>query len=62
MTQADLTREKMIADLVEVWLADLSVKDLEEIARDAIEARYKANYSDADLAAEYAELIGGQDQ
>ena len=56
-----ITREQMIADLVEMWMADLSVDDLEEIARDAIEARYRQNYSDADIAAEHAELTANAD-
>lgn len=53
-----MTREQMTAVLVECWLADLSIDDLEEIARDAIEARYATNYSDEQLAEEYAEMIG----
>ena len=53
-----MTREQMISDLVECWLTDLSVDDLEWIARDAIEARYQTNYDDAQLRAEYAELLG----
>jgi hypothetical protein len=53
-----MTRKEMIDELVECWMTDLSVKDLEEIARDTIEARFQANYDDAQLAAEYAELLG----
>jgi hypothetical protein len=53
-----MTREEMINELVECWMTDLSVKDLEEIVRDTIEARFQANYDDAQLAAEYAETIG----
>lgn len=55
-----MTREQMIADLVECWLIDLSVDDLEQIARDAIEARYRANYDDAQLRSEYDELLGDE--
>ena len=29
-----------------------------DIARDAIEARFQSNYDDAQIAAEYAEIIG----
>jgi hypothetical protein len=53
-----MTRKEMIDELVECWMTDLSVKDLEEIARDTIEARFQANYDDAQLAVEYAELLG----
>lgn len=53
-----MTREQMTADLIECWLADLSINVLEEFAREAIEARYAANYTDAQIAAEYAKLIG----
>jgi hypothetical protein len=53
-----MTRQEMIDELVECWMTDLSVRDLEEIARDAIEARFQSNYDDAQIAAEYAEIIG----
>ncbi len=58
MTHANLTREEMTAELVEVWLADASVKHLDELAREALAARYAANYDLDQLAAEYAELLG----
>ena len=57
-----MTREEMTADLIEVWLSDLSVEHLEELAREALRERYRQNYSDAQVTAEYAELIGEQDQ
>jgi hypothetical protein len=53
-----MTRQEMIDEIVECWMTDLSVKDLEAIARDAITARFEANYDDAQIAAEYAELLG----
>ena len=53
-----MTRQEMIDELVECWMTDLSVKDLEEIVRDTIEARFQSNYDDAQIAAEYAETIG----
>ena len=56
-----MTREQMTADLIEMWLADMSAEDLEAMARDALEARYSRNYSDADIAAEHAELITNAD-
>lgn len=56
-----MTREQMTADLIEMWLADMSAEDLEAMARDALEARYRYNYSDADIAAEHAELITNAD-
>lgn len=56
-----MTREQMTADLIEMWLADMSTEDLEAMARDALEARYRQNYSDADIADEHAELIADAD-
>jgi len=53
-----MTREEMINDLVECWMADLNTQHLEEIARETIAARYASNYTDDQLAEEYAELIG----
>jgi hypothetical protein len=51
-----MTREEMVADLVECWVTDLPVEHLEELAREALMERYRRNYSDADIAAEHAEL------
>ena len=58
MTHANLTREEMTADLVEVWLSDVSVEHLEELAREALAARYAANYDLDQITAEYVELLG----
>jgi hypothetical protein len=53
-----MTRQEMIDEIVECWMTDLSVKDLEAIARDAIEARFQANYDDAQIADEFAAALG----
>jgi hypothetical protein len=37
-----MTRQEMIDELVECWMTDLSVKDLEGIVRDTIEARFQS--------------------
>jgi hypothetical protein len=56
-----MTREEMVADLVECWVTDLPVEHLEELAREALMERYRRNYSDADVAAEHAELTANAD-
>ena len=53
-----MTCQEMIDKLVECWMTDLRIKDLEEIARDAMVAWFQSNYDDAQIAAEYAELLG----
>lgn len=53
-----MTREEMINDLVECWLADLSSNHVEDLAREALASRYASNYTDDQIAEEYAELIG----
>jgi hypothetical protein len=52
-----MTREEMLNDIVDMWLRDLLDHQLEELAREALMERYRHNYSDKDVAAEYAELI-----
>lgn len=56
-----MTREEMLNDLVDMWLRDLLDHQLEELAREALMERYRRNYSDADVAAEHAELIANAD-
>jgi hypothetical protein len=53
-----MTRKEMIDELVECWMTDLSVRELQEIARDAMTAWFQSNYDDAQIAAEYEELLG----
>lgn len=52
-----MKREQMIADLIECRLVDLGFEDLEDLARETLKARYAANYTDAQIFTEYAELI-----
>lgn len=52
-----MTREEMVAGLVEGWVTDLPIEHLEELAREALTERYRRNYRDEDVAAEYTELI-----
>lgn len=52
-----MTREDMVNEIVDMWLRDLLDHQLEDLAREALKERYRQNYSDADVVAEYAELI-----
>ena len=52
-----MKREQMIADLIECRLSDLGYEDLEDLARETLKARYAADYTDAQIFTEYAELI-----
>jgi hypothetical protein len=52
-----MTREEMTDEIVTMWLRDLLDHQLEDLAREALMERYRHNYSDKDVAAEYAELI-----
>jgi len=56
-----MTREEMLDDLIDMWLRNLLDHQLEELAHEALMERYRRNYSDADVAAEYAELIANAD-
>lgn len=53
-----MTREDMVSEIVDMWLQDLLGHQLEALAREALQERYRQNYSDEDVVAEYAELTG----